>query len=150
MPCERTHREVGTLAGALAALHNANAQAPGDQLLELVGGGLGGRLGGCMPDVLEPAISSWHRGTAHSYSLLMVAYHNRERLLGAAEWCREKARDLRSQIPSSPGRELSLEFWAAAWALMAGFLVGFAAGYVSHLALDALTPRGLPVVWRSC
>ena len=31
------------------------------------------------------------------------------------------------------------------WILMAGFLNGLAAGYVSHLVLDAMTPRGIPL-----
>jgi hypothetical protein len=30
------------------------------------------------------------------------------------------------------------------WTLLAGFLNGLAAGYVSHLLLDATTPRGIP------
>jgi hypothetical protein len=30
--------------------------------------------------------------------------------------------------------------------LLAGFIAGLLAGYASHLALDALTPKGLPVL----
>jgi len=41
-------------------------------------------------------------------------------------------------------------FWAGLaelfWRLLAGFLNGLSAGYASHLLLDAMTPRGIPVV----
>jgi hypothetical protein len=29
--------------------------------------------------------------------------------------------------------------------LLAGFVAGLLAGYASHLALDAVTPKGLPI-----
>jgi membrane-bound metal-dependent hydrolase YbcI (DUF457 family) len=32
------------------------------------------------------------------------------------------------------------------WRFAAGFANGLAAGYVSHLALDAATPRSLPLL----
>jgi membrane-bound metal-dependent hydrolase YbcI (DUF457 family) len=32
------------------------------------------------------------------------------------------------------------------WRVIAGVLSGFAAGYASHLVLDAFSPAGLPVV----
>jgi hypothetical protein len=34
------------------------------------------------------------------------------------------------------------------WRLLAGFAAGFIGGYISHLTLDALTPRGLPLLSR--
>jgi hypothetical protein len=34
------------------------------------------------------------------------------------------------------------------WEFLAGFLNGIAAGYASHLALDALTPHSIPLLAR--
>jgi membrane-bound metal-dependent hydrolase YbcI (DUF457 family) len=53
-----------------------------------------------------------------------------------------------------PGRETHKYVGAAAglalgefiWILLAGFLNGLAAGYVSHLLLDATTPLGTPIL----
>jgi len=35
---------------------------------------------------------------------------------------------------------------AAVWRMLSGFAVGAATGYDSHLALDACTPRGIPLL----
>jgi membrane-bound metal-dependent hydrolase YbcI (DUF457 family) len=113
--------------------------------LEMIGGGLGGQVGGLLPDQLEPAISSWHRGTAHSYTLIVLLLDRRAQLLDWVEWCREQGRSCERRLACEPGSALILQLWIAFWSLAAGFVTGLLAGYVSHLALDALTPHGLPL-----
>ncbi len=74
-------------------------------------------LGSLCPDVLEPALHSWHRGPCHSLAAGGVAGHVATvPLLGAM----------------TPGFE----------AVLISF---FALGYLSHLVMDAGTPRCLPL-----
>ena len=47
----RTHRAIGTVAGAGYALAKANQQAPQHVLLEVFGGALTGNVGARLPDV---------------------------------------------------------------------------------------------------
>lgn len=86
-------------------------------MLAMVGGGI---VGAKLPDILEPAIHSHHRAFFHS---LVMA--------GGIAWAIQK---ILSRSRETPGQRL---FRAA--------VLGIAVGYVSHLALDALTPRGLPI-----
>lgn len=49
-------------------------------------------------------------------------------------------------IQRTPLEQLWAEVGEVIWTLLAGFLNGLAAGYVSHLLLDATTPRGIPIL----
>lgn len=66
MASGRVHRSVGAVSGVAAALYSSQGQESGDQLIEGLAGIVGGIVGGLLPDKLEPPISSWHRGPAHS------------------------------------------------------------------------------------
>jgi len=146
MPCARVHSEVGMLVGGFVAFNEAAAEPLEAQILEAIGGGLGGRLGGLLPDLLEPAISSWHRGTAHSFTAAALLVDRRDAIRRAVEWCRNQSRACTTRMTAAPESSMALQLWAFLWLVIAGFLTGLAAGYVSHLALDALTPRGLPLI----
>jgi membrane-bound metal-dependent hydrolase YbcI (DUF457 family) len=154
-----THKLAGTGSGLIFAAYRANGQSPGDWIVELAGGAIGGYVGGILPDVLEPAISSWHRGTAHSYvsgaTLATCVYRT------LSDWetaCRGQAQNCRairmSRTPggtfvaasSGPLHQLLSSAAELFWRLLAGFLSGLVAGYVSHLALDATTPRSIPLI----
>jgi hypothetical protein len=79
MSSKREHDAYGMAAGALTAvLHTAlTGQRPTllDVIAAGVGGGIGGLVGSRVPDVIEPATSSWHRSTAHSVAATgAVAY----------------------------------------------------------------------------
>jgi len=49
-------------------------------------------------------------------------------------------------IPADPISRLLLSLFELLWRLAAGFANGLAAGYLSHLALDAVTPRSIPLL----
>ena len=50
------------------------------------------------------------------------------------------------QYAATPGEQLMRTLEILFWLALVALLKGLAAGYVSHLALDALTPRGIPII----
>lgn len=157
MPDSATHKVVGTAAGALFANYRAKEQTPENSILEVVGGALGGYVGGALPDILEPAISSWHRGVAHSYASGAAVVTASNQLLSKWETaCRTNAENCKAIlmvptpgggfVPADPVKQFLLSLAELFWRLMAGFLNGLAAGYISHIALDAGTPRSIPLL----
>jgi hypothetical protein len=125
---------------------------------EVAGEALGGYVGGMCPDLLEPAISSWHRGPARSYAAGGGIVAIRKGLEAFAAVCRENAEKCKAIdmiqsgsvfVPAIPD-PLSLllsPVFELLWRLMAGFVSGFAAGYVSHLALDGIIgKRSIPIL----
>ena len=159
MPGRETHKYVGAAAGLALAASHAQDQSKPHFWIEMIGGALGGILGGMAPDWLEPAVSSWHRGVCHSASTGGALIYAQQILSSWANLCRENAAK-RRVVPQvedvHTGEWLPLQrtplqqLWADTrefiWPLLAGFLNGLAAGYVSHLVLDAMTPRGIPLL----
>lgn len=157
MPSENTHKYVGLVVGAAYAGHRAKAQSGPNWWAEVAGGAVGGYLGGRLPDILEPALSSWHRGVAHSCSAggAIIVVKDPFTLWETA--CRENAEKCKA-IPMAPHggmfvpvpidlfSQMFLKLAELWWRFLAGFLNGLAAGYVSHLALDAATPRSIPLL----
>ena len=159
MPNCNTHKLVGVMSGGLFAAYRAKDQSPDNRAAECVGGVIGGYFGGPFPDILEPAISPWHRGVAHSYSTgASVIAGAADILAGWEKVCRNNAENAKAlrmtqtpsgmSVPASPNpiQQALLSLEELFWRLAAGFLNGFVAGYVSHLALDALTPRSIPLL----
>jgi hypothetical protein len=162
MPGLKTHRRVGAIAGAADAFYQAKDKPSANVLFESIGGALGGYVGGSLPDVFEPAVSSWHRDVGHS---IVVAgggvLYARQLLAGWAQQCRNNAirqtvptmsfpgSDAFVPIPLSPLTQLGMTLARLFWSLLAGFLNGLSAGYASHLVLDAGTPRGIPLLTGS-
>jgi hypothetical protein len=158
MPGREKHKYVGAAAGVGLAAYKAHGQPKQYFLIEIIGGGLGGMVGGMAPDWLEPAVSSWHRGVCHSVGVGWVMYAQ-QLLASWANVCRENAAKCRIvpqvedvhtgewiPIKRTPLQQAWAEICEFVWILMAGFLNGLAGGYVSHLLLDAMTPRGIPLV----
>jgi uncharacterized membrane protein YeaQ/YmgE (transglycosylase-associated protein family) len=148
MPRRNEHAVIGALVGALTAVARASEQPENGKTAEVMGGIVGGWVGGIMPDVIEPATTPHHRDIAHSFVTgVSIA------LAKLAEWqarCRQRAQLLEVSIQGMPaGPERShCELDAFAWRFVAGALVGFAAGYISHLVLDGATKRGIPLLTR--
>ena len=157
MPDGKTHKLIGTGTGAIYAAYRAKEQNTLDFWIEIAGGAVGGYVGGLLPDIIEPATSPSHRAMAHSYAAGggVVAMKN---VLAALEATfRENALNCRAiptarqdnafvPVPIDPISQFLLKVAELFWRLLAGFVNGLAAGYVSHLALDAATPRSLPLL----
>jgi len=150
MPGRATNVVVGTIAGATTAAFRARHEPDGRFLLETLGGGAGGYLGGQLPDILEPATSSWHRSFAHSVAAgTGIAYLAHERLSAAQEWCRRQADTLaarRAQMPADSFAACLLALAETTLRILAGLLAGLVAGYLSHLVLDARTARSIRLI----
>lgn len=147
------HEKVGMAAGGIAAfLFSDGAEPLPKRLAEAAGGIVGGWTGGKLPDILEPAIHSWHRSVAHSATAGVGVIAMAARWLDASQTaCRARADHFAARQLDPTVSDLERLLYAAAelfWRAAAGFIVGAAAGYLSHLALDAATPRGLPMICR--
>ncbi|HVA01300.1 MAG TPA: metal-dependent hydrolase [Terriglobia bacterium] len=157
MPDGRTHKAIGAGAGMAFALYRAKDQNGQNSLAEVAGGAAGGYIGGLLPDILEPAVSSWHRDVAHSWAAggAIISLNN---WLSAWETaCRENAEKCRAipmvargagfvPVTVDPLAQFLSTIAELFWRFLAGLLNGLVAGYVSHLALDAATPRSIPLL----
>lgn len=159
MPDLKTHQCVGTGVGAVYAGYLAKDQTDLNWWIEVFGGGAGGFVGGWVPDLLEPAVSSWHRSICHSVAAGGVVLSLGQKLVELGQACRENAA-MCGAIPLVPDpqtgvlvparidplSELLSRLEKFFWRFLAGFINGLAAGYGSHLLLDTFTPRGIPLL----
>ena len=150
MPNRPAHDLVGCFAGATATAALAPDGLPAFfRARETASGGIGGVWGSRIPDSLEPATRGPnHRAFAHSLvagasSVIAARAHARQ---GQA-FCRARAAQAVSgaleHAPGCPTR-LWLQLVGFFFTILAGLLAGVAAGFISHLVLDGLTPAGLP------
>ncbi len=158
MPGRDTHKYVGAAAGLALAAAQAQQESRAHFWIEMMGGAFAGMMGGMAPDWLEPAVCSWHRGVCHSASAGAALIAAQQTLANWAIVCRQNAAKCRAPqvedvqtgewipIQRTPLEQLWAEVKEIIWTLLAGFLNGLAAGYVSHLLLDATTPRGIPIL----
>ena len=142
----KVHKRAGALVGALTAASYARDQAPAAFLLETLGGIGGGVVGAKLPDVVDPPTSGRHRSIGHGIApTSAVAVHYAKALPAAQNWLRAEALRQQGVADSCDGLQY---FWHALLAVLcslgAGAIAGLLGGYVSHLALDAVTPMGLP------
>ncbi len=114
-----THSVAGGLCGLVVALMEQDKEKPINPLLAVGTGTIFAKL----PDILEPATNPHHRQFCHSLVVLASVGISVKQ---AFDWKPE----------DSVG-----EFWRAI-ALCAG------AAYISHLLLDGITPRSLPLVGK--
>jgi hypothetical protein len=166
MPDSKTHKYVAITAGVGFAAYRAKEQAGLNFLIEVVGGGLGAWSTGNLPDIFEPAISSWHWSTFHSVAAGGTIASQVNTISAFTAFCREQAAMCKENpkrilmIPLSEGISVPIELDGTIgnifsfieqclWLLLAGFVSGAAAGYISHVALDGLTgKRPLPLLSR--
>ena len=149
MPGRRVHTVVGAMTGGTVAALRARELGGAEFLAEMIGGVIGGGIGGRFPDWLEPASTPNHRGACHgAVAGGLIATVGLARFSEYQADCRQRAADATrraaSHLPGCPVRQRA-EWEAMAWRFGAGLLMGVAVGYLSHLALDATTPKGLPL-----
>lgn len=141
----RTHRAIGALAGGFA-LATAQRQRPEHLLLEILGGLIVGNLGARLPDVFDPPMHPGHRSIAHG--IAAVGRAAVRGLDGAQVRLRAEA-DRRAALRASATTPLQ-RFWRAVVEILcrpgAGARAGLLGCHGSHVALDALTPAGLPLL----
>lgn len=149
MSDRRTHRAIGTLAGGGYGLAKAQNRRPERLLVEVVGGLLAGTLGARLPDVFDPPTHPGQRSLAHGLApIAAVGTAAVGRLDGAQARLRAEA-DRRAALRASATTSLQ-RLWQQVLAILcglgAGALAGLLGGYGSHIALDAFTPAGLPLL----
>jgi len=148
MPNGRVHRRVGRPTGAVYAAVQATRSPLGNPIAESLAGWFGGDLGARLPDLLEPGCWN-HRQAAHSAAAAAVLIRSTAAIQAWAELCRVRARQHRA-IAADPRLDSVDQFAHCLaelfWSGLAGFLNGLLAGYLSHLALDAMTPSSIPIL----
>lgn len=147
MSNRKTHVMAGIVFGTAAAGYQAQNSASENLLPELAGGCLGGILGGIAPDILEPAVHSFHRSIAHSGAGGFAGVALIQKCASWQQRCRLEAhRHAQLKLVS---QDDWIWLWHAVmafiWALLSGFIVGVPAGYLSHLILDSTSPRSIPL-----
>ncbi len=149
MPDRNVHAWTGSIAGGALALHRTYGRSSEDSFPEIVGGTLGGLLGGMMPDELDPPISPNHRALAHSAGVALLALPRLEGLLSGWEG---HLRHLADEVRACRGWQKSdlakilLGLLEILLRIAAGIASGIVAGYSTHLILDGLTPKSLPLI----
>lgn len=145
MPRAKTHNRLGVLAGASLATHCARGLPSGRIFEEAFGGAIGGLVGSRLPDGIEPATSPNHRGSAHSVAAASCLLHAiGSPLANVQQAIRENAARYRAQH----GDIIATRLWETLCHVVAGILPGLLGGYLSHLAADLTTTRGLPLLTR--
>lgn len=121
MPSKKTHRVAGMLSSVVCELMvcSRNQNLSGEDIFKrCVVAGAGGCFGGGLPDRLEPAYHPNHRSVCHSYTALCLTAYGTYKTVGR--------NDITPYVSS--------------------FVRGVTSGYASHLTLDLLTPKGLPLL----
>lgn len=149
MPSRQTHVKIGVLGGCAFAAYRSCEQDLPNMLLETIGGGFGGYVGSRLPDIIEPALWPGHRQFAHSVAAgSSVAYSLYKLFEGWEKGCRSRAKYYSSKRNEEFAGWLQKLLYAVLeifFRIVAGGFGGLGAGYISHLALDGRTPKGLPV-----
>lgn len=149
MPNYKTHQFGGAIGGGAFAYYCARGQEPQAVLLETMSGALTGSIIGVVPDRIDPPNSPRHRSAGHG--VVPVAIGTTAYLKNLDSW-QNSLRSIAQEHTIS--RSQTDSFWSQLWHLLveilcriaAGALAGIAGGYISHLALDATTPMGLPIL----
>jgi hypothetical protein len=146
---ERAHQAVAIPAGIAVSLFQTQGQPSFGRILEVAGAGCAASLGARLPDWWDPPNCPDHRSWAHSLSLAAAG------TAAAGANLADLQRYLRWQAAS----HAQAAYWATdplvrSWhtlcewfyLFLSGCFVGVLVGYGSHLALDAFTPRSLPLI----
>jgi hypothetical protein len=135
-----SNRMVHGIAGIAAGYGLAKIAVSGDGVkmpanAKMIGV-LGGLVGSCIADIIDPPTSYRHRKLGHS--LLLGASASAVLFLIANE--------LSSHEPTlETGGQVGGQAIRPSQPAIACFLRGLATGHISHLALDSISPMGIPL-----
>ena len=149
MANRRTHAVMGSLAGGGVAAFLAREQGFSRLLVEAAGGACAGMLAAALPDVIDPPTSFRHRGIGHgvaSAAAAAVALAGRLPPIQQRLRLEAEGHAIARMQASSPRARTGHLIAELLGRCLAGAAVGAPAGYASHLALDARTPMGLPIL----
>lgn len=150
MPNAKVHRPVGMAVGAFTACAMAPRDAdPVNRLIEGLGGLLGGYIGAALPDKFDPATCPNHRGFAHS--IVAAIAGGRVTVTSLSTWQDRFRTDAAAfqtlaEAQADGLKRIGYMLLSCLALAIAGALAGLAAGYASHVLLDAGTPKGLPLL----
>lgn len=144
------HIKKGVLVGAGMAIYKAREQKLEDIIFEAIGGGFGGYIGSRLPDVIEPASWPGHRQHAHSimagggiiYSLYKLLDKWEEYYRSQATYYSVK----KNEEDLYWHQKLLYTVLEIISLILTGVFIGLSSGYISHLALDCGTTKGLPLL----
>jgi len=149
MPSAKVHGPVGALLGAVNALRLSEGQPDGYRLVETLSGAFFGGTAGIMPDRLDPPDHPNHRagghGAAQTIALTYLAHKVtplvQEKLRGIATSLFDEA-----QLKPEGFERSMCQVGGICYLILSGALPGITAGYASHVALDAFTPKSIPFI----
>lgn len=151
MPCYKEHKFVAGVVGGATALVFAADQKPLQMIAEVAGGLFIGGHAGTWADCIEPGISSYHRQEAHAVVPSLVGanfvFQNLTSFQGSLRQTAAQCFELAQNTPD-PLQGLVSLLVGLGLHFIAGAVPAVATGYLSHVALDACTPRGVPVLVR--
>ena len=153
MPNRDTHRPFGMAVGGGYALWGAQNESWEYRAVEAAGGVIGGWLGAALPDWIDPPLRPDHRHVGHgAANVIGAVWMSADAMLNLQRRLRRRANRLAQQRPFLENDLARFLSWLEECVLrfLAGLLNGLVAGYLSHLFLDALTARGIPVFARGC
>jgi hypothetical protein len=142
-----THAAVGATCGCGLAYYRSEGHSPADQFLASIGGLLGGWAGARFPDLIDVPLSPNHRSHAHSVvGGVGITAKAKELLLSWENDLRRHLQDVRARKTNAATDwdRMCLSVTEILLQIGIGVLSGLIAGHISHLALDAFTPKGLP------
>lgn len=147
----KTHKVVGGFVGASTSFMYARNQPPMLAFAETLGGWFAGQYAGTWADIAEPAISSHHRDFCHALAPTACGATFVFRQVDAAHaFLRSQAQLYFQQAANTnDGIEQFVNIVASLLIhVAAGMVPAIPASYVSHIALDAVTPRSVPLLFR--
>jgi hypothetical protein len=123
------------------------------KIAETLGGWFAGQHAGTWADVAEPATSSHHRDSCHA--LLPTAYAATlafQRVDSLQRVLRARAQEFfQFAVGTNDGvQQVANIAVGLLLHVIAGAVPSVPASYISHVALDASTPRGVPLLFRGC
>lgn len=143
MPSRKEHLYISSCAGASTAgiCASMKGQSTFNIALSVIGGSLGGALTASLPDWIDLPTSSNHRSIAHGViPNALILPETGKGLFDLSTYLDNIANDFEKK------NSLADVVVAIICRLGSGFSVGMLAGYIAHLAADARSPKGLPLL----